>query len=104
METQTKISYLLAILYIIVGILYGVGYYMVSSIIQLLFFAFVASVFYNVVTFIKKDKPRDLWKLGWLGFVGLLAPFVSPYIFGFQAISGFFQLSIFLGLFGFYRK
>jgi len=104
MEIQTKISYLLAILYIIAGILYSAKYFTVSSITQVLLFIFLASVFYNVITFVRKDKPRDLWKLGWLGFVGLFSPFVFSYILGLQAVSAFFELSVFLGFFGLFRK
>ena len=31
---------------------------------------FVASVLYNTVSYIRKGKPDDLWKLGWIGLLG----------------------------------
>lgn len=106
MEKQTQISYTLAGLYVILKILRAPGVnildpkdYNLANFVGLastvLLALFIISVFYNVITYIKKDKPKDLWKLGWLGFVGLLGLFIAP---------GLSVLSPFLGFFGLMRK
>jgi len=57
-----------------------------------LFFAFVISVIYNTISYLRKREPKDLWKLGWLGLFGLsgLMPGFNYGLFGFFGFFGFF--------------
>jgi hypothetical protein len=51
---------------------------------------FAVSVIYNVLTYINKGEPKDVWKMGWLGLIGILGVFAPPLIFfyGFFAFFG----------------
>jgi len=54
-----------------------------------LFLGFIASVIYNVLTYINNGRPSDIWKMGWLGFFGLFGIFM-PGLYGFFGFFGFF--------------
>lgn len=53
---------------------------------------FIASVVYNLVTYLSNGKPEDIWKLGWLGLFGLIGivPQFGPGFYGFFGFFGFF--------------
>jgi len=55
-------------------------------------FAFVISVIYSTVTYVRKGEPKDLWNLGWIGLFGLigLIPGFKFGLFGFFGFFGFF--------------
>lgn len=57
----------------------------------LLVIAFIAAVIFNILTYIKKGEPKDLWKLGWLGLFGLFGA-LAPGLYGFYGFFGFFGL------------
>lgn len=97
MEKQTKITYILfgsAILSIILyNAIYGIfkieePVFFILALVFLLLF--VISVIYNTISYIKKDEPKDLWKLGWIGLFGLLGLVGSPGLYGFFGFFGFF--------------
>ncbi len=52
--------------------------------------AFCVSVIYNIITFLNKGEPKDIWKMGWLGILGVLAIFIPAMItfYGFFALFG----------------
>ena len=57
----------------------------------ILFLAFIISIIYNLVTYILKRQPKDIWQLGWLGLF-------SFFFFGIgfcQAGFGFLILFLF---------
>ena len=78
MEKPTKITYLLfgsflggALIHNGIAAVFGAEepvFFLVSLLSGL---GFVGSVFYNLFTRIKKGVPKDIWKLGWLGFFGI---------------------------------
>jgi len=56
--------------------------------------AFAGSLFYNVFTYKTKGKPKDIWRLGWIGLLGLLGllPGFGPGFFGLYGFFGFFGI------------
>jgi len=101
MGKQTKISFLLlglavlsAVLHNAVFGLFGVEEPVFFSLTLLLFLGFLVSLSYNIITYIRKGKPKDLWKLGWLGLLGLvgLLPGFGPGFYGLYGFFGFFGL------------
>jgi len=97
MEKQTKRNYILFGLTILSIVLHN-AIYGVSKIEEPVFFVltfifalgFVISVVQNTINYIRKGKPRDLWKLGWIGLFGLLGLGGSTGLFGFFGFFGFF--------------
>jgi len=55
-----------------------------------LILGFTASVIYNILTYINRGQPKDIWKMGWLGLIGILSIFAPPLIlfYGFFAFFG----------------
>ncbi|MDX9893012.1 MAG: hypothetical protein RB292_01170 [Patescibacteria group bacterium] len=53
--------------------------------------AFFASVIYNIITYLNRGEPADIWKMGWLGVVGVLTPWASILVI-FYAFFAFFGL------------
>jgi len=100
-EKQTGISYLLLILALAAAFLHNAvyGLFLIEepvffSLTLLFFLAFVVSVGYNVYLYSQKGQPKDLWKLGWLGILGLVGflPGFGPNFFGLYGFFGFFGL------------
>lgn len=98
MEKQTKISFRLLGLAVVLAILHNAvyGFFGVEepvffSLALLLFLAFLVSLGFNIFTYIRKGKPKDLWKLGWLGLLGLVG-FLPNFGPGFYGLYGFFAL------------
>jgi len=100
-EKQTKTSYFLlavavasSILHNLIYGLFGVEEPVFFALALLLFFAFLASIIYNLYTYKKRGEPKDLWKLGWLGLLGWLGFFsrFGPRLYGFYGFFGFFGL------------
>ena len=58
----------------------------------ILFLAFIGSIIYNLITYFAKGKPKDIWKLAFLGLIGLigLIPNFGPGFYGFFGFFGFF--------------
>lgn len=54
-----------------------------------LFLAFFLLIIFNIVYYAIKRKPADLWRLGWLGIIGLLG-FFDPGLYVFFVFFGFF--------------
>ena len=56
----------------------------------ILILAFWVAVVYAVVLYLNRGKPKDIWKLGWLGALGVLSIFAPPMIvfYGFFAFFG----------------
>lgn len=52
--------------------------------------AFYVSVVYNIITYLNRKKPKDIWKMGWLGVLGILSIFIPAMItfYGFFALFG----------------
>ncbi len=99
MTKSVILSYLLFGLSIVSGFVHNAiyGLFLVEEpvffMLNLIFFlAFLISVFYNIVIYMKTGKPKDLWKLGWIGLFGLIAlvPGFSYGLFGFFGFFGFF--------------
>jgi len=99
MTKSTILSYLLFGLFIVSVFLHNAIYALflieepVFFILSLfLFFIFLVLVFYNVTTYATTGKPKDLWKLGWIGLFGLIAlvPGFSYGLFGFFGFFAFF--------------
>lgn len=57
----------------------------------LLLLAFFASIIYVILLYLNHGKPKDIWKLGWLGVFGVLSIF-APIMTFFYAFFGFFGL------------
>lgn len=101
MEKQTKISFGLLALSIVLAVLHNALYGLIGieepvffSLTLLLALAFVISLAYNIFTYSQKGKPKDLWKIGWLGLLGLigLLPRFGPGFYGLYGFFGFFGL------------
>jgi hypothetical protein len=96
MEKQTKITYLLAILLIFVFIFQKEVFKFEDPASFILIFpfafGFVLSVIQNTFSYIRKSEPKDLWKLGFIAFFGLigLLPGFSYGFFGLFGLIGFF--------------
>jgi hypothetical protein len=94
MEKQTKITYLLAILLVFVSIFQKEVFKLEEPFILIFPFAFgfVLSVIQNTFSYFRKGKPKDLWKIGFIAFFGLigLLPGFSYGFFGFFGLIGFF--------------
>jgi hypothetical protein len=103
-EKQTKTTYLLIASFVI-GVIIHNFYYAIFGREDIVFFflslglflGFLLSIIYNTFTFLRKGKPKDWWKVGFLGFLGLVGffPNFGPKFYG---LYGFF------GLFGFRKK
>lgn len=100
-EKQTGISYLLLVLALAAGFLHNAvyGLFLVEepiffSLTLLLALVFIISIGYNTYTHIRKGKPKDLWRLGWLGIMGLVGflPSFGPGFFGLYGFFAFFGL------------
>ena len=98
MEKQTQLPFWLfgtAILAVVFHNFFSAAFQMEEgiffSLALLLILAFVVSVVYVVTNFVRTGKPKDLWKLGWLGIFGLLGIF-TPNLYGFFGFFGFFGL------------
>lgn len=99
MSQQIKITYIffgLAILSSILhNLIYGIFkleepvFFMLAI---LAFLAFVVAVIYNLIRYLIKGQPKDLWKLAFLGLFGLigLIPNFGPGFYGFFGFFGFF--------------
>jgi hypothetical protein len=57
-------------------------------------FAFPMSLIYNTYTYHHERKPKDIWKIGFLGLFGILGAFPGLEV----AFYGFFGLFAFFGL------
>jgi len=97
MEKQTKTTYLLFGLAVFSTIVHNALYGLfkieepISFTLTLVFIlGFAASIVFNIVTYSRKRKPKDLWKLGWIGLFGLLGLVGSPGLYGFFGFFGFF--------------
>ena len=97
MEKQTKITYVLFGLSILSVILHNAisAYFKIEEpVFFILTFIFVLgfaiSVIYNLINYIRKSEPKDLWKLGWIGLFGLLGLVGSVGLYGFFGFFGFF--------------
>jgi len=97
MEKQTKITYVLFGLSILSVILHNAisAYFKIEEpvffILTLVFvLGFAISVIYNLINYVRKGEPRDLWKLGWIGLFGLLGLVGSVGLYGFFGFFGFF--------------
>ncbi|MCX6759385.1 MAG: hypothetical protein NT012_02380 [Candidatus Nealsonbacteria bacterium] len=97
MEKQTKITYLLFGLTILSVILHNAisAFFEIEEpvffILALVFaLGFAISVIYNLISYIKKGEPKDLWKLGFLGLFGLCGLIGSLGLYGFFGFFGFF--------------
>ena len=57
-------------------------------------FAFPASLVYNAYTYHHHGKPKDLWKIGFLGLFGILGalPGLEVGFYGFFGLFAFFGL------------
>ena len=58
---------------------------------QLLILAFFAAVIYDIMLYLNKGIPADVWRLGWLGVFGMLSIFIPLMVF-FYGFFGFFGL------------
>jgi len=101
MKKAIKITYLLfastIISIILHNAIFGVfqieeAFFFILSL--LLALAFLLSVLYNLYTYIRHRKPKDIWKLGFIGLFALIAVIPGfPYsLFGFFAFFAFFGL------------
>ena len=83
MEKQTKRTYCLFLAFIVFTLLHN----FVSGLLEgeeavffllavLLFLLFMVSVVINLITFFSKEIPSDIWKLGFVGILGVSA-FIS---------------------------
>lgn len=54
--------------------------------------SFLIAVIYDITTFLNQGKPKDLWKLGWLGVLGSLSLWLWPMVF-FYVFFAFFGLN-----------
>lgn len=96
MEKQTRITYLLlglavllSVLHNLVYALFGVEEPVFFSLTLLSFLGFLVSIGYNIFTYIRRGKPKDLWKVGWLGLLGLVG-LLPNFGSGFYGLYGFF--------------
>jgi len=96
MEKQTKITYLFFGLAILSSVLHNAVFaifkfeepvFFFLSLISIL--CFILSIIYNTFTYIRKGKPEDLWKLGWLGLFGLIG-LLPNFGLGFYGLFGFY--------------
>lgn len=101
MEKQTKLPFIFIISTIISSILHNFIYGLFGIEEPVFFFltlvllsAFIISTVYNVFTYIRYGKPKDIWKLGWLGLFGLigLIPTFGPGLYAFFGFYAFFGL------------
>ena len=97
MEKQTKITYtlfgLVVLLVVVHNALYGLFKIEdpISFILVFLFtLGFAISVVQNTINYIRKGEPKDLWKLGWIGLFGLLGLAGNVGLYGFFGFFGFF--------------
>jgi len=59
--------------------------------IFILLASFLLAVISDIITYLNQGKPKDLWKLGWLGVLGGLSLWVWPMVF-FYVFFAFFGL------------
>lgn len=57
----------------------------------ILILGFFISVILNTLLYVNQGRPKDIWKLGWLGLFGILGIF-APGLFGFFGFFGYFGL------------
>lgn len=79
MQLQTKITYGLFFTAFFSVILHNVlyGLFPIGEVVFFLLGLFLIAVFflfvlYNIITFILKREPQDIWQLGWLGFFSVV--------------------------------
>lgn len=97
MEKQIKISYIFFGL-VIFSFLAHNAIFAIYNVEEAFFFilvfvsilGFILSVIWNTISYLKTGKPKDLWKVGWLGFFGLFGLLNSPGLFGLFGLYGFF--------------
>jgi len=101
MEKKTLISVLLFGLAVILVVLHN-AFFMVFNIEEGVLFllallaatAFVGSLIYNLIIHRKTGEPKDLWKIGFLGLLGLAGfiPGMNVSFFLAFAFFGFFYI------------
>lgn len=105
MEQQTLVTYIFAGTFFAATILHNFmfglfgfeeAFFFFMAIISA--FLFPLSIVYNVFTYMTKRKPRDVWKLGFLGLIGLLGLIPAEGLYPFTFFYGFFGLFAFFGL------
>jgi len=99
MEKRTKITYYLFFSFVLFSILHNALFLFlefqekISFFIGLFsFFAFLLYLVAGTIIHVKKGKPKDWWKIGFLGFIGLFGfiPQFGPIFFGFYFLFGFY--------------
>lgn len=99
MEKQTLITFVLLVLGAVSIILHNLLSVMLDKEEAISFFfgiilmsLFILSVFYNIWTLSRSGRPKDIWKLGYIAFLGLLGiiPNFNFGFFGFLGFLGFF--------------
>jgi hypothetical protein len=96
MEKQTKIIYILLVIYIVSTFLHNL-YFILTTVEEIPLFLvaiaslalFLLSLFYGVFSYHRNRKPADLWKVGWIGFLGFLG-FIPGFGIGFFGLYGFY--------------
>lgn len=99
MSKPVKITYILFGLAVLSAILHNLIYgifqleepvFFMLAILS--FLAFIVALVYNLVLYLTKGKPKDVWKLAFLGLFGLigLIPNFGPGFYGFFGLFGFF--------------
>lgn len=90
MSKQLKISFILIIITLVLGISNNFLFTPILLTLSLITAAaFFISIGYNTIMYVRKNKPEDIWKLGWLGFLGFLG-IINSGFFGFLGFFGFF--------------
>ena len=100
MEKGTRISYIGILGFFVASILHNVmyafgwtfldvGFFLLSLILLLIG---LLSLPINLIGYFMRGKPKDIWKLGWLGFLGIAFAWMTPYSMVLLALFGFFLL------------
>jgi hypothetical protein len=104
-EKQTLATYALVVTFFVSVLLhnliyglFGFGEILFFLLSLLSAFLFPFSIVYNVFTYVTRKKPKDLWKLGFLGLIGLLGLIQNRGRYSFTFFYSFFGLFAFFGL------
>ncbi len=97
MKLETTITYYLIAATVLLAIVHNVllGAFKVKDVVFLMlgslaFLAFLLYLVYVIIIYFKEKEPADVWKLGYIGILGLFGFFVNQNLFVFLFMFLFF--------------